>query len=438
MDELSKDDLLRSWKDISAYLGCDVRTCHRWEDQRGMPVHRAEGAETRSPVFAYKHELDAWFRGTFTSTNHNHEKAPWIPGWVKWAAAGAGLLVLAGGAALLLRSEARRQAADFSIEGSALVILDKAGRELGRFDTGLEGLMPTSYFKERFQSLRDQPDDRLPSIDIRDLDGDGRAEVLFSARTRNEQTGFGWLVCLDRRGKVRWRFEAGRELNCGERTYAADYRVSGFYCHDINGDGRLEVLVFSYHRPDWPCQMTVLDGAGAKIGEYWNAGYLRYPVFHDLDGDGRDELVVVGVNNEYRGGCLIVFDPRRIGGASPQSGPFACREFEAGTELYYVTVPYTDVSAAMGIVVEGLHIVRVTENGRLSATYGTSLFYEFDAGLRCVQVYWGHGYEYYHGEAVKAGKIASVLGPGYRDMLREGIRYWDGAAWSAEPTPVRR
>ena len=54
MRELSKDNHLRSWKGISAYLGCDTRTCHRWEKKHGMPVHRAEGGETKSPVFAYK------------------------------------------------------------------------------------------------------------------------------------------------------------------------------------------------------------------------------------------------------------------------------------------------------------------------------------------------------------------------------------------------
>ena len=68
MGEISKDNLLRSWKEIAAYLGCDVRTCHRWETDRGMPVHRAEGAETKSPVFAYKDELDRWFQGTFKNS----------------------------------------------------------------------------------------------------------------------------------------------------------------------------------------------------------------------------------------------------------------------------------------------------------------------------------------------------------------------------------
>ena len=434
--ELSKDNLLRSWKEIAAYLGCDIRTCHRWEDQRGMPVHRAEGAEARSPVFAYKDELDAWFRGTFTSSNHVRDRARGVPGWVKWGA--AALLVVAAGAALFLGQRAPRQAADFTVEDQSLVILDKDRRELGRFDTGLEGLMDGPYFKQHFRTLRDQPDDRLPSIDIRDLDADGRNEVLFAPRTSWEQTGLGQLYCLGPDGRVRWSFKAGREIVCGGRTYSPDYRVTGFYCHDIDGDGRLEVLVLAYHKPDWPCQLAVLDGAGRMIGEYWNAGYLRYPVFKDINGDGRDELAVVGVNNEYGGGCLAVFDPRDIRGGSPQSGRFACPEIGPGSQLAYLTVPYTDVSAARGIVVEGLHYAAVLGNDRIQAVYGDSLFYEFAFDLSCVQVYGGHGYEYEHAEMLKAGRLTSVLDDAYYRRLAVGVRYWDGTAWTSAPSWCRR
>ncbi|MCK7462245.1 MAG: terminase small subunit [Sphingobacterium sp.] len=62
MDELSKDNLLRSWKEISAYLGCDVRTCHRWEANHGMPVHRAEGEGTNPPFSPIGTSWTRWFR----------------------------------------------------------------------------------------------------------------------------------------------------------------------------------------------------------------------------------------------------------------------------------------------------------------------------------------------------------------------------------------
>jgi hypothetical protein len=438
MGELSKHNLLRSWKEIAAYLGCDVRTCHRWEGQRGMPVHRAEASEKKSPVFAYKDELDAWFKGTFRSANGNAEKAQKIQQsrfWLKWALAGTTLVVLAG---LLFRETGLwggRQPADFRIEGSVLIVLNKAKHELWRFDTKLDDLLPESYYRKKFQIIHQESQNAFPVIAIKDLDGDGDKEVLFAPKRTTETADPGRLYCFDRKGTLRWPpFEAGRELLCGDKTFSPDYRVAGFVCRDLDGDGRLETLVFSYQSPDWPCQLAVLDSTGKMIGEYWNAGYLLYPAFHDLDDDGREELIVVGVNNEYRGGCLIVFDTRRISGGSPQSGKFACEGIGPGSELYYVTVPRTDVSEAEGIAVVGLNYVFVTKNDRISAWYDPALYYEFDFGLACRQVYTGHGYQIAHGELKREGMIASTLDDAYLRKLLDGVRWWNGSEWTAEPS----
>ncbi len=54
--------VLNSWKEIAAYLGRDVRTVMRWEQTRGLPVHRLPG-EAKSAVFAVKSEIDGWRRG---------------------------------------------------------------------------------------------------------------------------------------------------------------------------------------------------------------------------------------------------------------------------------------------------------------------------------------------------------------------------------------
>jgi len=54
---------LGSWKEIAAYFGKDERTVKRWEATRGLPVRRVPRG-TRSSVFAYQDELEAWLRGT--------------------------------------------------------------------------------------------------------------------------------------------------------------------------------------------------------------------------------------------------------------------------------------------------------------------------------------------------------------------------------------
>ncbi|MBI2690283.1 MAG: PD40 domain-containing protein [Acidobacteria bacterium] len=56
----ARPDRLDSWKEIAAYLGKGVRTVQRWEAE-GLPVRRL-GPDRAGPVFAYKEELDTWWR----------------------------------------------------------------------------------------------------------------------------------------------------------------------------------------------------------------------------------------------------------------------------------------------------------------------------------------------------------------------------------------
>jgi len=53
---------LDSWKQIAEYLGRDVRTVIRWENERGLPIHRIPGKKGHG-VFAQREEVDAWLHG---------------------------------------------------------------------------------------------------------------------------------------------------------------------------------------------------------------------------------------------------------------------------------------------------------------------------------------------------------------------------------------
>ena len=52
---------LDSWKEIAAHFNRDVTTVRRWERREGLPVHR-HPHQSRSSVYAYRTELDAWWR----------------------------------------------------------------------------------------------------------------------------------------------------------------------------------------------------------------------------------------------------------------------------------------------------------------------------------------------------------------------------------------
>ncbi len=302
---------------------------------------------------------------------------------------------------------------------------------------GVEDLQSDEHYRANFQVMHTDQSNILPVLVMKDINGDADTEVLFALTRVGDQTGEGILFCYDRLGKELWRFRAGRELVCQRKRFSPDYRIAGFHVHDLDGDGRQEVVVESFQAPDWPCQLAVLDASGTMIGEFWNAGYLRQIAYHDVNSDGREELIVCGVNNEYRGGCLIVFDTRDIRGGSPQSGEFVCEGIGPGSMLYYVTTPYVDVSEAMGDHVDGLRKVDTTRNDWIQATAAKGLIYEFDFSLKCVQVSWGHGFIVRHEEMAKAGKITSALDESYKSTLLAGVRYWNGSAWTAEPARNR-
>ena len=88
---MSAREVLQSWKEISAYLGRDVRTCRRWEEHLGLPVHRLNGSP-KARVMAYKDEVDRWLETKL----HERDPCNLPPG----AAAAAGASTVPGSPAV--------------------------------------------------------------------------------------------------------------------------------------------------------------------------------------------------------------------------------------------------------------------------------------------------------------------------------------------------
>ncbi len=437
-------DLLSSWKEISEYLKCDGKTCRRWEQSAGLPVHRVSDT-SKSRVFAYKEELDAWLRKKAAGTTPAGPPAPRKgrrrvrPGLL--LGLGAACLVLISLWAFVLRPRFRRLPYDFRIERSELVILDNKGRELWRRDTKLLDLEDEAAYRYSFQVKKPAVSNRsrvLSRLIIRDINNDKSPEVLFCARTHDEVNA-GWLACFNARGRELWRFQAGREMKYGSRTYSNDYMINGIDAADLDGDGSFEIMVIAFQRPDWPTQLVLLDARGKTRGEYWNSGQLNDYVIADIDGDGRKEISLVGLNNEYGKGCLLQFSPDRIEGGSPQlKEEFTCRDLKPGSETYYVLFPRTDVDIARSPV-EAVAQINLLSGGKFQTEMlDSGVFYILDRELTVRDVIISHGFMQMHKEALQAGRVTSVLDDRYNQDLLKGFLYFDGRGWTSNPSPVRR
>ncbi|MBM4036764.1 MAG: DUF5050 domain-containing protein [Planctomycetes bacterium] len=98
--QLVSNGRLDSWKEIAAHLGRGTRTVQRWEREQGMPVHRLRLAgQKQGSVYAYKTELDAWWRQRGSALEGEAPAAsdqPSAPRRWLWPALLAGAAIVAG------------------------------------------------------------------------------------------------------------------------------------------------------------------------------------------------------------------------------------------------------------------------------------------------------------------------------------------------------
>lgn len=436
-NETEKRKLLSTWKDIANYLDCGVRTCHRWEEKYELPIHRIEeGTSTR--VFAFQDELDSWLaKRSDIKAQHSYESAGKFLKiktlFIFFAIFIMGTLII-----YLVWQTARQNSnpAGFRIENSSIILTDAEGKKLGEYSAQVENLVEEEIYKAHFQVKRNAPEVNsrvLPYILMKDLDNDGRTEVLFSVHTTTGYGG-GLVVCLDQGGRELWSFHGGRELIIGTKNYTDDYRIHGIEVRDLNEDGNQEIIVISDQTPDFPTQLAVLDHNGDTVGEYWNMGRIMDLVFVDLDQNGTKEIIAGSMNNEIEKPCLFVLDIQHVEGCSPQLDEnYRSDELGPGTEKYYISFPKIDF-ISREVLMESINKVDILGNGHISARSGISdIFFSFDKRLVLEDITLSHGFKIKHEKALTDGRVTSTFEEQYEKIKNE-ILYWDGSKWVSAPT----
>jgi len=162
-------------------------------------------------------------------------------------------------------------------------------------------------------------------------------------------------------------------------------------------------------------------------------------LLNNVDAGGHRELIVVGTNNEYRRGCLIVFDSTDIRGSSPQTKEeYVSKEPGPGSEKSYVLLPRTDLEINQALQGSIVSVDRLS-NGELSMVMkSTVLNYEFSSDLSRHEVRSSHQFEQAYTKALREGTVQGELNQEYYSRLNEGIRYWTGKEWTPTPTKIRR
>ena len=427
-------EILVSWKEISAYLGYEIRTCQRWEKEAGLPVHRILDS-SKSRVFAYKQELDEWIKGKAQSPAKNKWKYLYflIP-----------LVALIFLYFMFILPSSPSQPHDFKIEGSELVILDNNNHKLWGYDTEVRGLENEEFYRNHFQikRLSENPIHRnLPLLIIRDMDHNQKKEVLFGLRQIDSNQKGGAFLFFDHKGRVKWTFNPGREMIFGQKIYSSEYGIFGFTTEDISNDGLHEIIMISFNICMFPSQLVVLDQKGQLLKEYWNSGRIYDFSFFDLDKDGKKEIILGGCNNEYDKGFLAVLDHDFTSGGSPQTGYYKSPNLRQGVEEHYLLLPKTivDDNEFMRGNINKIHLI---DDEIISAETKSGIYYEFDFNFALKEIRFADRYEEMHDKAYREGLIQEKFSPKVMAELKSElipkVLYFNENKWTGTPLMAKK
>ena len=160
----------------------------------------------------------------------------------------------------------------------------------------------------------------------------------------NETPAGGRILCLDRaNGDTIW--SAGPDITLIEEAFGRTLvRKANFSCNEvkfgnIDGSGDTDIVARFTHGHSFPCCLIWFDQDGRRRAQYTNRGHLADYVVKDLDGDGKDEVLACGTNNDpgLQGGTVIVLDDAWWSGFADDSAAGASSS--ADSSLYRVVFP---------------------------------------------------------------------------------------------------
>jgi len=278
-----------------------------------------------------------------------------------------------------------------------------------------------------------------------DLDGDGKPEIIVGYSYESHIGNRGYLFCYNQDFSLRWKKKVSHDVKYGNMIYADFFGVKIMAIQDFNHDGEKEIFVENGHNY-FPLELLIINSKGVTISEYWHSGNLQNFAIVDLIPDnGTKEILLTGENNEYKCGVLVLLDPFKMFGASPQSNPYYTMEnAQTGGELAYLKFPtthfqdeqYRDKALLLGI--NENKIIRIalanypeTINGINNGLVLYHLNRELQIQFIDLSDFYYTSYEKYFPDQPKL----KYNDPELINHFRK-IEYWDGKGWSESNKPL--
>jgi len=331
------------------------------------------------------------------------------------------------------------------LKNGSLLIENKAGLVLWTKEAteSIEGSAKSGYTNAAGAALNVQP------ILVEDIDGDGRNEVLVygCAEFRASHPSFknDSLYCFEANGSKRWTMGYSDNVFASTFDYTRWGQWSLSKCFTLQANGkRPQLFVTASCDPYFVSKIMEVDCKdGHMLQTYWHAGALALEALSDVDGDGKLDIVLAGINNGYKRAFVLALDPDCLEGCGPAPSQFFPESAEPGQQKYYCLLPRTDINEKFSSIPYNTPLFLYPAQERGFILYSRELFEKPGSRDACVLFTIGHRLEVTNATwtdpflreydvLLSEGKVKKPLTSEYWENLKNSALYWDGERFVKE------
>lgn len=357
-------DRLNGWKDIAAHLDKSVRTVQRWEKEYGLPVRRL-GREGGEIIWVDACELDAWMitQSARAAGESGNQPSPVVPDPPPSALASPNALEGVSVVAPLVAPRGRWSSA--LVLGLVIVAAfagyswsPVVGVGADATDWKIEGGALVGLTSEGTQAWKREFSVRLDPMSLtrpvagqsgsglmmHDVDGDGRPEVLLTVANAERSPDAAFHV-LRPDGQERFPpIRPTHSVTFGSTTYHGPWVPHHVFVTTADS-GEVRIHASFIHVNEFPTLLLTLDPAGRVLSEYWSNGYIESVTAGSRN--GKRIWLVGATNNDTKGASLAVFDTVPRGSAPAAQAAYVCRDCGPGGPVKFLVMPRRCIAPAL-------------------------------------------------------------------------------------------
>ncbi|MDP2207770.1 MAG: hypothetical protein Q8K98_03215 [Bacteroidota bacterium] len=283
---------------------------------------------------------------------------------------------------------------------------------------------------------------------LADIDDDNKNELLLTGSDIGKEFTEDTLYCFNSDGNIKWKHGVGPAIAFGKLDFTAysTWLIVNIFVVNNNKSGKSKLFALALQRMYSPSKLFEINPTdGTELQSYWHRGVLYSMITMDLDNDGREEIILGGVNNNFDRACIAVLEPENINGYTSPLTENIPHGISRATEKYYLLLPFTNLGQLLSVTTYNcISVIEIVGNNLFRAYTeeiygreeydGKGIIYTFGEGMKVKTLLGDASFQKLHKQYEKEGNLSQKYGPEYLQSLKDSIKYWDGEKFVNTPT----